>query len=86
MTVHPSYLLRLPDPEAKVLEYQRFVEDLKIAAALQRKARARRLKQVADRTATSRGELTSFQLPVRHFNRLSHAARKIGALGQENFR
>ena len=38
VTVHPSYLLRLPDPEAKVLEYQRFVEDLKIAAALQRKS------------------------------------------------
>src|SRR3954452_8962663 len=38
VTVHPSYLLRLPDPEAKVLEYQRFVEDLKIAAGLQKKA------------------------------------------------
>ncbi|MCP3373133.1 UdgX family uracil-DNA binding protein [Bradyrhizobium cajani] len=38
VTVHPSYLLRLPDPEAKALEYQRFVEDLKIAAGLQRKA------------------------------------------------
>ncbi|WP_439374259.1 UdgX family uracil-DNA binding protein [Bradyrhizobium sp. DASA03120] len=38
VTVHPSYLLRLPDPEAKVLEYQRFVEDLKIAAGLQRKS------------------------------------------------
>lgn len=38
VTVHPSYLLRLPDPEAKVLEYRRFVEDLKIAAALQKKA------------------------------------------------
>ena len=38
VTVHPSYLLRLPDPEAKVLEYQRFVEDLKIAASLQRKS------------------------------------------------
>ena len=38
VTVHPSYLLRLPDPEAKVLEYQRFVEDLKIAASLQKKA------------------------------------------------
>jgi len=32
VTVHPSYLLRLPDPEAKALEYQRFVDDLKIAA------------------------------------------------------
>lgn len=38
VTVHPSYLLRLPDPEAKALEYQRFVEDLKIAAGLQKKA------------------------------------------------
>jgi DNA polymerase len=32
VTVHPSYLLRLPDAEAKALEYQRFVDDLKIAA------------------------------------------------------
>lgn len=38
VTVHPSYLLRLPDPEAKALEYQRFVEDLKIAAGFQKKA------------------------------------------------
>jgi DNA polymerase len=34
VTVHPSYLLRLPDADARVLEYQRFVEDLRIAAAL----------------------------------------------------
>ena len=33
MTVHPSYLLRLPDAEAKAREYQRFVDDLRIAAA-----------------------------------------------------
>ena len=32
VTVHPSYLLRLPDAEAKAREYQRFVQDLKIAA------------------------------------------------------
>ncbi|SEE41907.1 UdgX family uracil-DNA binding protein [Bradyrhizobium erythrophlei] len=32
VTVHPSYLLRLPDEKAKALEYQRFVDDLKIAA------------------------------------------------------
>ena len=32
VTVHPSYLLRLPDADAKAREYQRFVEDLKIAA------------------------------------------------------
>ena len=39
VTVHPSYLLRLPDAEAKALEYQRFVEDLRrIAAALLRKS------------------------------------------------
>jgi uracil-DNA glycosylase family protein len=38
VTVHPSYLLRLPDPEAKAREYERFVEDLKIAAALSRKS------------------------------------------------
>ena len=34
VTVHPSYLLRLPDAEARALEYQRFVHDLKIAAEL----------------------------------------------------
>jgi DNA polymerase len=38
VTVHPSYLLRLPDPESKALEYQRFVEDLKIAADVQGKS------------------------------------------------
>jgi DNA polymerase len=38
VTVHPSYLLRLPDPEARELEYQRFVADLAIAAALVRKS------------------------------------------------
>jgi uracil-DNA glycosylase len=37
VTVHPSYLLRLPDEDAKAREYQRFVEDLKIAAELLRK-------------------------------------------------
>jgi uracil-DNA glycosylase len=34
VTVHPSYLLRLPDPDAKAHEYQRFVDDLRIAEAL----------------------------------------------------
>jgi uracil-DNA glycosylase len=34
VTVHPSYLLRLPDEDAKVREYQRFVDDLRIAADL----------------------------------------------------
>jgi DNA polymerase len=38
VTVHPSYLLRLPDADARAREYQRFVDDLKIAAALLRKA------------------------------------------------
>ena len=38
VTVHPSYLLRLPDAEAKAREYQRFVDDFKIAAALLRKS------------------------------------------------
>jgi DNA polymerase len=34
VTVHPSYLLRLPDAEAKAREYERFVDDLRIAAKL----------------------------------------------------
>jgi DNA polymerase len=38
VTVHPSYLLRLPDAEAKAREYRRFVEDLKIAAAVLRQS------------------------------------------------
>jgi uracil-DNA glycosylase len=38
VTVHPSYLLRLPDADARAREYQRFVDDLKIAAALLRKS------------------------------------------------
>jgi DNA polymerase len=38
VTVHPSYLLRLPDADAKVREYRRFVEDLKIAADHLRKS------------------------------------------------
>ena len=37
VTVHPSYLLRLPDADAKAREYARFVDDLKIAADLLRK-------------------------------------------------
>lgn len=39
VTVHPSYLLRLPDADAKEREYKRFVDDLKIAAATLRKVR-----------------------------------------------
>jgi len=38
VTVHPSYLLRLPDADAKALEYQRFVDDLRIAADFLRKS------------------------------------------------
>ncbi len=37
VTVHPSYLLRLPDADAKAREYQRFVDDLRMAAALLKK-------------------------------------------------
>ena len=38
VTVHPSYLLRLPDAEARAREYARFVDDLKIAAVLMDKS------------------------------------------------
>ncbi len=34
ITVHPSYLLRLPDEDAKMREYAAFVEDLRKIAAL----------------------------------------------------
>jgi uracil-DNA glycosylase len=37
VTVHPSYLLRLPDADAKAREYEHFVDDLRIAAALLKK-------------------------------------------------
>jgi uracil-DNA glycosylase len=40
VTVHPSYLLRLPDADAKAREYERFVVDLKLAAAVMKSARA----------------------------------------------
>jgi DNA polymerase len=40
VTVHPSYLLRLPDAEAKAREYARFVDDLKIAADLLKRPKA----------------------------------------------
>jgi DNA polymerase len=40
VTVHPSYLLRLPDAEAKEREYARFVDDLKIVAAHLKKTEA----------------------------------------------
>jgi DNA polymerase len=38
VTVHPSYLLRQPDEDARAREYKRFVDDLKVAAAALRKA------------------------------------------------
>jgi probable DNA metabolism protein len=38
VTVHPSYLLRLPDADAKAREYERFVDDLRIVAAQMKKA------------------------------------------------
>lgn len=34
VTVHPSYLLRLPDEDAKAREYKAFVADLQVAAAI----------------------------------------------------
>ena len=40
VTVHPSYLLRLPDADAKAREYERFVDDLRMAAVFLNKARA----------------------------------------------
>ena len=38
VTVHPSYLLRQPDANAKAREYARFVDDFRIAAAALRKS------------------------------------------------
>lgn len=40
VTVHPSYLLRLPDPEAKEREYENFVKDLKLAASFLHRLKA----------------------------------------------
>ena len=34
ITVHPSYLLRLPDAESKAREYRHFVNDLRQAREL----------------------------------------------------
>ena len=34
ITVHPSYLLRLPDENAKAREYAAFVADLRLVASL----------------------------------------------------
>ena len=40
VTVHPSYLLRLPDANAKEREYASFVKDLKLAASFLQKLKA----------------------------------------------
>jgi DNA polymerase len=32
VTIHPSFLLRMPDPDAKAQEYRRFVQDLRLIA------------------------------------------------------
>ena len=40
VTVHPSYLLRLPDAEARAEQYRHFVQDLKIVANLLRESNA----------------------------------------------
>src|ERR1700730_6445674 len=40
VTVHPSYLPRLPDQDARAREYERFVDDLKIVAAQLKAAKA----------------------------------------------
>jgi len=32
VTIHPSFLLRMPDPGAKAQEYRRFVQDLRLIA------------------------------------------------------
>jgi DNA polymerase len=40
ITVHPSYLLRLPDQDARDREYDRFVDDLRIAAKVLNDAKA----------------------------------------------
>jgi uracil-DNA glycosylase len=40
VTVHPSYLLRLPDADARAEQYRRFVHDLKIVANLLRESNA----------------------------------------------
>jgi DNA polymerase len=34
ITIHPSFLLRMPDPAVKAQEYKRFVHDLQLIARL----------------------------------------------------
>ena len=64
VTVHPSYLLRLPDAEARAREYARFVDDLKIAAVLVISPRVRREFIQSSRALP--------QLHLPHFMLLSH--------------
>jgi uracil-DNA glycosylase len=40
VTVHPSFLLRQPDADARLREYQRFLADLKVVAAMLNSKRA----------------------------------------------
>jgi len=40
VTVHPSYLLRLPDADAREREYANFVKDMKLAASFLHKLKA----------------------------------------------
>jgi probable DNA metabolism protein len=40
ITVHPSYLLRIPDEQGRQVEYAKFVRDLEAAAAFARQGRA----------------------------------------------
>jgi DNA polymerase len=47
VTVHPSYLLRLPDADAQKREYAKFIDDLKIAA--------RALKDLAKKDLAKKG-------------------------------
>tara|TARA_R110002110_G_scaffold158266_3_gene355540 strand:- start:1082 stop:1711 length:630 start_codon:yes stop_codon:yes gene_type:complete len=42
ITVHPSYLLRIPDEQGRQVEYAKFVRDLQLAAAFVRPERTSR--------------------------------------------
>ena len=67
VTVHPSYLLRLPDAVAKAREYQRFVDDLGIAADLIRKT-------ASSRRPRSRPEWHA-HIPIRGVTMHNHSRR-----------
>ncbi len=58
LTVHPSALLRVTDPNARDAEHERFIDDLRVAAEAAglvrpaaRRAQAKRAKRRADRSA-----------------------------------